>query len=317
MLLAITGCNGFIGREVAEYFLLKGYWVYGIDNETYAADTHVPQHLTNVANKNGTVFKYIKADIATIEYLPDVDAIINLAAETHVDNSIIDPERFIHSNVFGVYNLLELIRAKEAYKMPRFIHISTDEVYGDVPNDCVSYEDDLLRPSSPYAASKASADLFIQAYHRTYNIPFNIIRPSNCYGPYQYPEKLIPKVIRHLKWGKFIPVHNAGEMVRTWIHTTDIASAIDFVIHKGLPNTTYNIGGERHSVNHIIKQIAEIHNPLVNWKDYCTFNYTRKGMDYYYHVNDDKLRILGWTPQKEIGKELHTLYTHFYDSKRF
>jgi dTDP-glucose 4,6-dehydratase len=317
MLIAITGCNGFIGREVAEYFLKKRYWVYGIDNETYAADMDVPQHLMNVANTNAAVFKYLKADIASLAHLPDVDVLINFAAETHVDNSIIDPKRFLHSNIVGVHNLLELTRAKEAYKMPLFIQISTDEVYGDVEVGGSSKEEDKLNPSSPYAASKASADHVVTAYGRTFGVPYNIIRPSNCYGPHQYPEKLIPKAIRHLKWGKKIPIHNDGAMIRTWIHTTDIATAVETVIDYGAKNEIYNIGGDRYSVSHIVRMLVELDHPKEDWINYCEFNFQRKGLDKYYNVNDGKLTALGWLPNKNIITEIPKLYDHFYKSRRF
>lgn len=321
MLLAITGCCGFIGREVAAHFLRKGYWVYGIDNETYASDPTVPQQLEEIAKQNSAHFKYIKADIATLEWLPDVDVIINLAAETHVDNSIVDPSKFVHSNVVGVHNLLELVRAKEAFKMPRFVQISTDEVYGDIAPNTASKETDNLEPSSPYAASKAAADLLIQAYHRTFGVQYNIIRPSNCYGFHQYPEKLIPKVVRHLKWKKKIPIHNNGEMIRTWIHTTDIAFAVECVISHGTLNEVYNIGGDRYSVNEIVKSLVNYHTAgaavSTDWTDLCDFNYTRKGMDKYYNVDDTKLRKLGWKPQKNILYDIPNLYQHFYGSTRF
>src|SRR5665213_3602446 len=253
MIIALTGVCGFIGRQVAENLLRAGHWVYGIDAETYAADLDVPKYLAKLEENDITritgmweipatkfgVFKYIKADIAELKHLPDVDMVINLAAETHVDNSITDPARFIHSNVMGTHNLLELVRAKRAYTMPHFVQISTDEVYGSISSLKQSAEDDALNPSSPYAASKASADLLVQAYHKTFGVQYTIIRPSNCYGPYQYPEKLIPKAVRHLVLGKKIPVHGDGCMKRSWVHVNDLVEAILTIIGEEDYNQIY------------------------------------------------------------------------------
>lgn len=318
MIIAITGCLGFIGREVARQCLMRGYWVYGIDAITYAADETAIANLQELGGRYGN-FKFIAADIADLEHLPDIDVVINLAAETHVDNSILDPSRFLHSNVVGVQNLLELVRSKRNYQMPRFIQISTDEVYGDTPIGSASVETDKLDPSSPYSASKASADLLILSYARTFGIKYNIIRPSNCYGPHQYPEKLIPKVVRHLKFDKPIPIHNDGSQVRTWIHVTDAASAILTVLDKGTINEIYNIGGETSSVIDVARQLVTCHpiGRIKPFEEFCQFDYKRAGIDLHYRVNDFKLRTLGWSPSKELANELPVLYNHFIQSKRF
>tara|TARA_Y100000593_G_C4313124_1_gene339389 strand:- start:1478 stop:2140 length:663 start_codon:yes stop_codon:yes gene_type:complete len=215
----ITGCLGFIGAYVTRACLKKGWMVYGVDKCTYAADRNLLDEFAGYDN-----FRFEEVDIKDLAYLRDCDYVINVAAESHVGNSIIDSKEFISSNVVGVQNLLDLIRHKpeNCAQRPVFLHFSTDEVYGDILGDA-HVETDILKPSNPYSASKAAADMLVIAWARTYNIKYNIIRPTNNYGIGQYPEKLIPLSIKNLQRGKKIRLHDGGTPVRNWLHAADTA----------------------------------------------------------------------------------------------
>jgi dTDP-glucose 4,6-dehydratase len=296
MIYLVTGCLGFIGRAYTENMLIRGQYVLGIDNETYAAN---PELINYWQDTYPGRFHYIKHDIAILPSLPDVDYIVNFAAETHVDNSIADVDLFLKSNYLGVYNLLELIKVKRSQDRPLLLHISTDEVYGDTINHTAPTETSPLRPSNPYAATKAAADLLIESYARTYGIRYKIVRPSNCWGEGQYHEKLIPKFIRHMRLGRKMPIHGDGNQHRSWLHVSDAVRAINTVIQKGDDNSIYNIGGVSMSILDIIRMAwncnlsAFAHGPL---KDNVVFGAERPGMDLWYGVDDTKLRQLGWTP---------------------
>lgn len=287
--VAVTGCLGFIGGHLVRHLTANGYHVYGIDAETYAANLSLLE----------LDMEYCCGDIATLKHLPDVDAVLNLAAETHVDNSISDSRRFVWSNFVGVQNLLELVRAKRQYEMPRFIQISTDEVYGSV-SEGRTPETTPLNPSSPYAASKGAADLLVQAYSTTYGVPFNIIRPSNCYGTGQYREKLIPKAISYFAHGKTMPVHDTGEHRRSWLLVQDCVSAIETVIQKGEEGEIYNVGGNTEaSILDVVGAIAKgFDHPSLKQE------YKRAGVDHRYCVDDTKLRGLGWKPTGDLYRDL-------------
>jgi len=303
-IVAVTGCLGFIGSHVVELLCEHGYRVYGIDSETYAANTNLLDSWRGFSD----IFKYQKADICKLKHLPDVDAIINLAAETHVDNSLQDAEGFMRSNFFGVHHLLELVRGKRAYQMPLLLQVSTDEVYGAVPTGR-SAEGDPLRPSSPYSASKAAADLLIAAYAHAFAIPTRVVRPSNCYGPRQHHEKLIPKAIRHLGLQRPIPIHEGGNAVRNWLAVTDCAEAIRTVLEKGKDGETYNVGGNTEtSVRGVAMALVEAYLGLtVDPCQYLDFGYIRLGLDGRYCVDDTKLRCLGWEPQGNLLRDLPAL----------
>ena len=297
--IAVTGCLGFLGRHFVDYLLESEQYVYGIDAETYAADKELLNSQAWLIHSRKGHLRYVKADIVTLKHLPDIDAVVNFAAETHVDNSIMDSRRFVESNVLGVQNLLELVRAKRNYEMPRFIQISTDEVYGDVRTGTTD-ETAPLHPSSPYAASKAAADFLVQAYARTYGIPYNIIRPSNCYGPHQYPEKLIPKTVRYFVLGKRMSVHDDGSQTRSWLDVRDCARAVGAVLDRGLPRAIYNIAGNTQaSVQSVVEAIAE-HMKTTR----IQFSYYRAGVDERYAVSDAPLRSLGWVPIGDLWRDL-------------
>ena len=292
--IAVTGGLGFIGSYVVEHLLDAGHYVYLIDCETYAANPGLLDTERWADALHQGTLKYVCADIGELSHLPDLDCVVNLAAETHVDNSIRDSLTFIRTNVLGVQRLLELIRAKRAYQMPRFIQISTDEVYGDI-SEGTTDESAPLRPSSPYAASKAAADLLVQAYARTHGVPYNILRPSNCYGRRQYPEKLIPKAVRCVVFDKPFPLHSGGTPERSWLAVEDCATAIGCVLRDGRPNTIYNVGGNTSaSVSSIVRVIG------------CRTDtqFERPGVDRRYCVSDAPLRALGWLPRGDLWRDL-------------
>lgn len=295
--LAVTGGLGFIGQYVVQQLLDRGDRVWLVDSESYAANLDLLNRWDSWLH-NGYL-RYEKADIRTLSHLRDVDAVVNLAAETHVDNSIRDSQCFMETNVLGVQHLLELIRAKRQYEMPLLLHVSTDEVYGDIPDGTTS-EETPLRPSSPYAASKAAADLLIQAWGRTYQVPWKIVRPSNCYGRGQYPEKLIPKAIRYLTHNKPMPLHANGQPIRSWCWVPDAARAILMVLDRGTVGHVYNVGGTEARVGDMVTAIAT----QLGVTDYADLRFQRDGLDQRYAVDDSKLRALGWTPQGNLWADL-------------
>ena len=255
-------------------------------------------------------------DICNIERLVDCDYFINVAAETHVDNSIRKSDDFIHSNIDGVYNILELLKIykKEGYITPTLIHFSTDEVYGDVIEG-EQIETDILKPSNPYSATKAAADQLILAWGRTYDLPYIIVRPTNNYGVGQYVEKLIPKACKFMELGRKIPLHNNGTPVRNWLHAKDTADGIITIINSGVKNEIFNIAGgfEQSNIVTIEKIINEYLSELpIDYKErYLDFSVHRLGQDVRYALNDDKLRCLGWSPKCEFDLELKEI-VNFY-----
>ena len=289
----VTGCLGFIGYHVALKCLKAGYYVIGVDNETYAANLNLFENLSKFST-----FKYIKSDINDLTRLYDCDYIINTAAETHVDNSIESSEIFIYSNVNGVYNLLELIRSKPKNKRPILLHFSTDEVYGDIEVGSHT-ELDLLKPSNPYAASKAAADMLINAWGRTYDIPYIIVRPTNNYGIGQYVEKFIPKACKHLILGKKILLHDKGMPRRTWLWVEDTADAILTIINKNVVNEIYNISGNYEEQNIVVarKILYNYFDETISYESYLDTSEVRPGQDVRYSMDNSKLKSLGWQPK--------------------
>jgi len=299
----VTGCLGFIGRHVTQCLLEKGWYVYGIDNCTYASDLNCIESFSS--NKN---FKFENKNICEIDRLVDCDYFINIAAETHVDNSIRDSKVFVDSNIHGVHNILELLKVykKEGYVVPRFIHFSTDEVYGDI-SDGEHIETDILKPSNPYSATKAAADQLIIAWSRTYNIPYNIIRPTNNYGVGQYVEKLIPKTCKFLGLGRKIPLHNQGTPIRNWLHAKDTARAVMAIIESGSSNEIYNVAGgfEQSNIDTVKKVINTYYGKeMSNYEDFINFGIERPGQDLRYALNDDKIKSLGWKPECIFDQEI-------------
>lgn len=303
----VTGCLGFMGSHFTREALRRGWRVWGIDKLTYASR---PEHLAEF--KRSKLFHFHQADIAEMDHLYDVDYVVNYAAETHVDNSIVDSRRFLRSNIMGTQNLLELIRAKRHYEMPVMVQLSTDEVYGDIKNGRHK-ETDPLKPSNPYSASKASADMLILGWHRTYEVPYVILRPTNNYGIGQYPEKLIPKAVKHLNLGKKIPLHGDGSYVRCWLHAADTANAIFTILEKGSLNRVYNVSGEYEAPNKevITKILGNYFDRKVKLDDYVKFNYVRMGEDIRYSLDDSALRALGWRNRKDFDRELSAIVKYY------
>ena len=306
----ITGCLGFIGAYVTRLCLNKGWYVKGVDKITYAANPDLLKEFQNFPN-----FSFVEEDINDLKFLYDCDYVINVAAETHVGNSIVDSNDFVHSNVNGVHNLLELIRnyRQEGKGLPTFLHFSTDEVYGDI-NEGAHTEKDLLKPSNPYSATKAAADMLILAWARTYGCPYVIVSPTNNYGIGQYVEKLVPKTCKYLKLGRKIPLHNNGTPVRNWLHAEDTASAITTIIESNVENEIYNIAGGFEQPN--LDAVSKIISSYVgvedyNIEDYIDVSFSRKGQDVRYALDDSKLKGLGWKPTKFYDNEIPAIVDYY------
>lgn len=304
----VTGCCGFIGSYVTLNCLKRGWHVIGVDKMTYAAK----EQMIAAFSEFGEQFKFIWSDINDIDKLYDCDYVINCAAETHVDNSIVSSKEFLHSNINGVHHLLELIRQKGRFKMPTLLHFSTDEVYGDITEGSHT-ETDLLKPSNPYSATKAAADMLILAWARTFNVPYIIVRPTNNYGVGQYVEKLIPKCCKAIRLGKKIPLHNKGLPKRVWLSAADTSEAIITIINSGVQNEIFNIGGdtELHNIDVVKKIVTLMKGKDVNLDDYCDYSYSRDGQDVRYSLDDSKLRKLGWKPEVEFEKELQVVVEYY------
>jgi len=306
--VTITGCLGFIGSYVTKTCLEKGWHVFGVDSETYAANLDLLADFFKYKN-----FRYASKNICDLNSLYDCDYIINLAAETHVDNSIAGSNEFLHSNIDGVHNLLRLIQNKHRFKMPVLVHFSTDEVYGDIPIEHGShYEHDLLLPSNPYSATKASADMLITAWNRTFGVPYLIVRPTNNYGIGQYIEKFIPKTIQYLALGRKVPLHENGTPRRTWLHAQDTADALIFLLENDCKNDIFNISGnyEDSNINIFQKILACFGYNPDNYEKYADFSVKRPGQDVRYSINDDKLRRLGWNNTRNFDQELPAIVEH-------
>ncbi len=296
MKVLVTGGAGFIGSNFLHYMVekYKDYNFVCLDKLTYAGNYDNLKPIIN--NKN---FKFIKEDITNKDKIDEIfkeeqfDWVINFAAESHVDNSIKNPNIFLMTNIIGTQILMD---ASLKYNVKRYHQISTDEVYGDLPLDKPELkfsEKTPINPSSPYSASKASADLLVQAYIRTYKLPATISRCSNNYGPYQFPEKLIPVVISKALSNEKIPVYGNGLNVRDWIYVKDHNIAIDLIMHKGKIGNTYNIGGNSEKAN--IELVKTILNYLSKSQDIIIFVEDRKGHDLRYAIDSRKIEEeLGW-----------------------
>lgn len=291
MKLIITGGRGFIGSHFVEEALNKAWDVIDIDKLTYAANNILPWD-------NHPNYTLIKADISELDHLPTCDILVNFAAESHVDNSIKSSDVFVKSNILGTHNLLELIRGKPSYDRPLFFHISTDEVYGDRLEGKFT-ELDKLKPSNPYSATKAAAEMLVMSYHRTYGLDYLITRTSNNYGERQFEEKLIPKCINCIKNNKKIPIHGNGSYIRDWTYVKDNISGLMLLIEKNVKNDIFNIAAENYMTN------LDIAEQILSWhgKDLKLIKFVenRWGQDLRYAVSSDKIRKLGWNPKYESG----------------
>ena len=297
-----------MGSYVTRECLKRGWYVRGIDKITYASRTSLLEEFSTYEN-----FIFEQIDINDIEFLYECDYIINAAAETHVGNSIVRSDDFIHSNVNGVHHLLELIRnyRSEGKQIPTLLHFSTDEVYGDIAEGAHT-ETDLLKPSNPYSATKAAADMLVLAWARTYNIPYVIIRPTNNYGIGQYVEKLIPKTCKYLELGKKIPLHNNGTPIRNWLHAYDTATAVLAIIDAGVRDEIYNIcGGFEQSNLTTVEKLVKLHNSSPDVTQFIDTTISRQGQDMRYALDDSKLRALGWSPVAVFDEELPKIVEYY------
>ncbi|WP_297471182.1 dTDP-glucose 4,6-dehydratase [Thermococcus sp.] len=294
MKLLVTGGMGFIGSNFIRYILEKhdDWEVINLDKLGYGSN---PANLKDV--ENDPRYTFVKGDIADFELMRDivkkVDAIVNFAAESHVDRSISSPEHFLRSNVIGTYTILEAIR-KENPEV-RFVHISTDEVYGDILEGSFT-EKDALMPSSPYSATKAASDVLVLGWTRTYNLNASITRCTNNYGPYQFPEKLIPKTIIRASMGLKVPIYGTGQNVRDWLYVEDHVRAIEAVLLKGEPREVYNISaGEEKTNIEVVKTILKL---LGKDESLIEFVEDRPGHDLRYSLDSWKItRDLKWRPR--------------------
>jgi dTDP-glucose 4,6-dehydratase len=302
----VTGCLGFIGYHVTKACLAKGWYVRGIDAGTYAANENFLDELEKNPN-----FTFDHQDINDIDMLYDCDYFINTAAETHVDNSIMSSDVFLKSNVNGVHHILELIKSKSRLKMPVLLHFSTDEVYGDIVEGAHK-ETDLLKPSNPYSATKAAADMLITAWARTFNVPYVIVRPTNNYGIGQYVEKFIPHSIKYLSLDKPIPLHDMGTPRRTWLHASDTAEAVIQIIESGSVNEIYNISGNYEEQNIVVAEkiikLMGLNGPI---SQYLDLSVKRPGQDVRYAIDDSKLKSLGWEPVADFDTELTKIVEYY------
>ena len=338
--IVITGGAGFIGSHVVRLFVKNypDYRIINVDKLTYAGNLANLKDIEDCPN-----YVFIKADICDFEKMLEimadykVDGIIHLAAETHVDRSIKDPFTFAKTNVLGTLSLLQAARhtwesLPEKYEGKRFYHISTDEVYGalelDSPEGDAPYGTEFFRettkydPHSPYSASKASSDHFVRSFHDTYGMPVVVTNCSNNYGPYQFPEKLIPLFINNIRKGKPLPVYGKGENVRDWLYVEDHARAIDLIFHKGETAQTYNIGGfnEWKNIDLIKVMIATVDRILGNPEGHSlgliTYVTDRAGHDLRYAIDSSKLHNeLGWEPSLQFEEGIEKTVRWYLDNQ--
>lgn len=319
MKLLVTGGAGFIGGNFIHYILKKysDYKIVCLDKLTYAGNLSTLKDA--FTNKN---FEFVKGDIAdrkTVDNLfakEKFDVVVNFAAESHVDRSILNPEVFLVTNIIGTQVLME---ACKKYGNIRFHQVSTDEVYGDLPlnrPELMFTEDTPIHTSSPYSASKASADLLTLAYFRTYGLPVTISRCSNNYGPYHFPEKLIPLMITRALNDKTLPVYGNGKNVRDWLYVEDHCKAIDLIISKGKMGEVYNVGGHNEKSNiEIVKLILK---KLNKPESLITFVEDRKGHDLRYAINPEKIeKELNWTPETKFDKGIENTINWYLENKKW
>jgi dTDP-glucose 4,6-dehydratase len=299
MKLLVTGGSGFIGCNFIRHMIAKypAYDIINLDKLTYAGN---PDNLRDL--EKSPRYTFVKGDICdpsvVDQVMKNADQVVHFAAESHVDRSIADSSAFIRTNVLGTHTLLE---GALRHKIKKFVHISTDEVYGSIMNGSF-VETDRLTPSSPYSSSKASSDLLALSYHITHGLPVTVTRCTNNFGPYQYPEKLIPLFVTNLLEGKKVPVYGTGTNVRDWIYVLDHCKAVDFVLHNGSPGEIYNIGGGAEKTNieitdKIIELLGKDQSVIEHVKD-------RPGHDLRYSLDCSKLMKMGWKPEYSFDEAM-------------
>lgn len=313
--LLITGGAGFIGGNFVQYMIDKypGYQICNMDILTYAGD--LTKHRETEKNSN---YSFLNIDISDRAAVNEVfkrekfDYAVHFAAESHVDRSIADPEIFIRTNVLGTQVLLD---AAKENNIKKFVHISTDEVYGELDFDPSKFftEETPLQPNSPYSASKASSDLLVRAYFETYSLPVNITRCSNNYGPFHFPEKLIPLTISRALNDQKIPVYGDGKNVRDWLHVFDHCTAIDLILHQGVNGEVYNIGGHNEKSN--LEVVQAILKALNKSDELIEYIQDRPGHDKRYAIDPTKLEKLGWKPTYNFENGLTQTIQWYVENK--
>ena len=314
MKILVTGGLGFIGSNLIRHLLNKhkDIRIINLDKMGYGSNTANLKDL-----ENDTRYDFVRGDIADYKLVKkiimDVDAVINVAAETHVDRSISDPRAFLQSNTVGVFNILEALR--RVNRDAKLVQVSTDEVYGDILEGSFK-ENDRLLPSNPYSASKASADMFCLAYHRTYDLDIIITRCTNNFGPYQFPEKLIPKTIIRANLNLKIPVYGSGKNVRDWIYVIDHCEALEKALFKGKSGEIYNISaGNEYQNIEVVKRILQI---MDKSEDLIEFVADRPGHDVRYSLDSSKIRDeLGWRPRYSFDEALEETVNWYLDNEKW
>jgi dTDP-glucose 4,6-dehydratase len=315
MKLLVTGGAGFIGSNFVLYMLKQhpDYEIVNIDALTYAGNL---ENLKSIENHPKHTF--VKADITDAQAIDQlmqqgIDVVVNFAAESHVDRSILEPEVFVKTNVLGTQVLLD---AAKKYNVTKFVQVSTDEVYGSLGETGLFTEETPLQPNSPYSASKAGSDLLVRAYHETFGLPVNITRCSNNYGPYQFPEKLIPLMISRALSDQQLPVYGDGLNIRDWLYVEDHCSAIDLVIHQGKLGEVYNIGGNNERTNvHIVKTVLE---ELGKPESLISYVQDRPGHDRRYGIDPTKtMNELGWKPKHSFETGIKETIRWYLDNEEW
>ena len=311
MKILVTGACGFIGSNFVRYLLEKypTYNILNLDKLTYAGN---PNNLKDL--QDNSRYEFVKGDICDRELVEklisdNIDFVINFAAETHVDRAIQDASSFIQTNVYGTYVLLE---ASRKYTIKKYLQISTDEVYGSKEKGSFK-EIDLLQPNNPYSASKAAGDMMVRSYNRTYGLFTLITRSSNNFGPFQYPEKLIPSFIIHLLKKEKVPLYGDGLNVRDWLYVLDNCEAIDLVLHKGKSGEIYNIGAKNERTNLEIAKF--ILHEMGESENFITFVEDRLGHDKRYSLDDLKIKKIGWAPKTEFYSVLKETITWYIENE--
>ncbi len=321
--IIVTGGSGFIGSNLVNFLVKKNFFVINLDKLTYSSNKYKS---TLLNSKN---YKLIKVDIANKKKMIQIikkfkpKVIFNLAAETHVDRSIDGPAKFIHTNIVGTFNLLESLRFLQKKKIvPKLVHVSTDEVYGDISKGLRSNENHKYTPSSPYSASKASADHLVKSYIRTYKLNAVISNCCNNYGPYQFPEKLIPKMISNIFNNKELPIYAKGKNSREWIHVEDHCSALFQLYLRGKNGESYNVGSGINLSNiNLVKKLLKICNIMnikIGKKTKIKYVKDRPGHDFRYALNSNKiLKKLNWKPKIKFEKGLKQTIIWYLNNKKF